>query len=121
MKVIIAGSRYGRPNRELADAIAASGFVVTEIVHGAAPGVDEQADAWARSADIPVARFPAPWKTVGKAAGPIRNRAMAKYADALIALSGGDGTSSMIREAQKAGLEIYIHNPTKATDGTCIR
>lgn len=112
MRVIFAGSRYGRPIRELTDAIALSGFDVTEVVHGGAAGVDAMADAYARKADIPITIFPADWKLLGKAAGPMRNRRMAVYADALIALDGGDGTGDMIRAARRAGLLIHVQPPS---------
>jgi hypothetical protein len=54
--------------------------------------------------------FPADWKTHGKAAGPIRNRQMAKNAEALIALWDGNsrGTKNMIETATKLGLKVYV-------------
>jgi len=118
MRVIVAGSRHGRPEHELYDAIRESGLDITEIVHGGASGVDAQADKLAREKDIPVTIFRAAWVALGPAAGPIRNRHMAEYAaadpegGALIALDGGDGTASMIREARKAGLKVWIHPGT---------
>lgn len=113
MKVIFAGSRHGRPPLELAQAILNSGFEITEVVHGGASGVDSQADELARQAAIPITIFKAAWKNAGKAAGPIRNRAMAEYADALIALDGGDGTGDMIRAMKRVGKPVYIHPASK--------
>jgi YspA, cpYpsA-related SLOG family len=111
VRVIFAGSRHGRPIHELHCAIVCSELLITEVVHGGAQGVDAQADAWARYADIPVTIFRADWKHLLKAAGPIRNRAMAEYADAMIALDGGDGTGDMIRQAGKHGLPVYVQPP----------
>lgn len=108
MRVIIAGSRDGCAQRHLAEAIESSGFPITEIVTGGARGVDTQAFDWGWTAGIPVKTFLADWKTNGKAAGPIRNRQMAEYAEALIALPGGRGTANMIEEATKRGLRVYI-------------
>jgi hypothetical protein len=63
--------------------------------------------------DAKVMQMPADWKTHGRAAGPIRNRAMAEYADALIAIYRKGkltpGTRNMISEARKRGLKIYEH------------
>ena len=47
------------------------------------------------------------WEHFGRAAGPIRNKKMAEYADAVILFPGGKGTASMLKEAQKAELTIY--------------
>ena len=102
-----------RARRRSPTAIDASGFDVTELVVGGAPGVDAEADEWAREHDIPIMTFRADWK-MGKAAGPFRNRKMAEYAaedpagGALVALYGGDGTRDMIRQAVKRGLRVYL-------------
>lgn len=60
---------------------------------------------------MPVERFPADWDRRGRAAGRIRNREMAKHADALIAVWDGEsrGTANMILEAHRAGLKVYVH------------
>jgi hypothetical protein len=70
-------------------------------------GVDSQAEAWARSLDIPVKRFPPDWAKHGRVTGPIRNTAMAEYAQALIALPDGAATSDMIRTARRRGLRVH--------------
>jgi hypothetical protein len=48
----------------------------------------------------------------GKSAGPIRNRAMAEYAGALIAIWDGSsrGTLNMIETAKKLELKVFIYN-----------
>lgn len=110
MKTIIAGSR-GIDSYYVVDfAIHDSGFNITEIVSGCARGVDQTAEKWAWYNDIPVKKFPADWDKHGKAAGPMRNREMAAYADALVAIWDGEsrGTKNMIHEARKAGLDVYI-------------
>jgi predicted Rossmann-fold nucleotide-binding protein len=108
MRVIIAGSRDGCPNRMLAEAIEKSGFEITELVCGMARGVDTQALVWARGAGIPVREFHADWSRWGHFAGPKRNAQMAEYADALIALPGGAGTRNMIKVAEIADLKVYV-------------
>lgn len=118
MKVIIAGSRHynGDPYAMKAvveQAIHESGFYddITEVVCGMARGVDECGRQWAIQNNIPVKPFPADWMAHGKAAGPIRNRQMAEYSDALVALWDGTskGTRSMIDEARKRNLRVYVH------------
>lgn len=59
--------------------------------------------------------IPADWEAHGKAAGPRRNRKMAEYAAAVIALWDGKsrGTRNMLYVAHEHGLEIYLSR----TDG----
>ena len=120
--VIIAGERadketgliYGNTVDEIAIilqmAIWESNFPITEVVSGGASGVDAAGERWAKTHNIPIKSFPADW-TQGKMAGFIRNRQMAQYAHALIALWDGKspGTHNMIKEANKEGLAIHIH------------
>lgn len=77
------------------------------IVDGETRGADWYGEVWAYERQIPIKPFPADWKTHGKAAGPIRNAEMAKYADACVLFPGGRGTQSMYEEAKKAGIEIF--------------
>lgn len=111
MKTIIAGSRDIGDYRLVCAAVSAFGEDVTEVVSGACRGVDKLGETWAAARSIPVKRFPADWDKFGKSAGPIRNRQMAAYAEALVALWDGKskGTKNMIEEAEKRGLKIHIH------------
>jgi hypothetical protein len=95
-KVIIAGSRNVTDLDLVAGAIEASGFPISEVVSGGAPGVDTLAEQWAREHGIPVTRFPAEWSRYGRRAGPIRNKEMAVYGEALIVVWDGKraGTKS---------------------------
>ena len=109
MKVIIAGSRTINDYSLVASAIEQSNFDVTEVVCGDAKGVDTIGDQWAQKNTIPVTHFPANWKKFGRGAGCIRNRQMAEYGDALIAITTGSrGTANMIKEATKLGLKIFV-------------
>lgn len=125
MKTIIAGSRCIKNYDAVKKAIEDSGFEITEVVSGAAQGVDLLGEAWADTHDIPVKRFPANWKNLkvkgavvrenrfGKynaTAGIIRNERMAKYAEALICLWDGEskGSENMISFAHKHNLKVFV-------------
>lgn len=109
MKTIIAGSRGITVIRLVRQAVLESKFEITEVVSGAARGVDTLGEQFAKESGIPVTRFPADWTRYGRSAGPIRNRAMAEYADALIAITTGSrGTASMIALAESHGLRVFV-------------
>lgn len=111
MKTIIAGSRSIADPNIVSEAIAASGFTITEMVSGGARGVDRLGENWASAANIPIKRFIPDWDSHGKRAGFFRNTEMAEYADALIAIWDGKsrGTGHMISEAAKEGLQISVY------------
>jgi SLOG family YspA-like protein len=110
MRVIIAGSRSIGSLEEVVRAIKQSGFNITEVVSGGAQGVDQLGKFWAYNAGIPTKQFNPHWTENGKAAGPIRNREMAQYADALIAVWDGKsrGTMNMIEEMQKLNKPMFV-------------
>jgi hypothetical protein len=87
------------------------------LVHGDCPtGADRLVDLWGSrrsdwdAATVVVERWPADWRTYGKAAGPRRNEAMVK--------AGGDmcvgfirdnsaGTAHTLRLAREAGIATF--------------
>jgi len=81
-----------------------------EIVSGTAKGADKLGEIYASEKGYEIKRFPADWDNYGKAAGFLRNRDMAKYADYLIAFWDGEsrGTKNMIDEATDRGLKVRI-------------
>jgi hypothetical protein len=107
MKVIIAGGRNFSDRQAVAETIDASGFEITECVCGGARGADLLGALICHDHKIPIRLFPADWDTFGKAAGHIRNRQMAEYADALILMPGDTGSDNMLTEARRHGLTIY--------------
>ncbi len=111
MKVIIAGGRDIEDCDPVQTAITESGFKITEVVSGGARGVDKSGEALAALHGMPCKVFPADWNKNGKAAGPIRNRQMADYADALIAVWDGQsrGTKNMIETMRKLGKPVHVH------------
>ena len=86
MKIIIAGSRDYTDYDVLCNEIQNSGFIIDEIVSGCAKGVDRMGERYSFHNNIKLKQFPAEWDRYGRAAGPIRNKQMAEYADALIAI-----------------------------------
>jgi hypothetical protein len=112
MKTIIAGGRDINAITLVVQAIQDSGFGpdTTEVVSGGAPGIDTLGEVRAALSGMPVKRFPADWKKYGRSAGPIRNRAMAEYADRLLAVWDGQsrGTKNMIDEMTKLGKPVFV-------------
>ncbi len=82
---------------------------IEQVVSGGASGVDTAGENFANIVDIEIERFPADWNTHGKAAGPIRNKQMAEYADALLLIWDGEsrGSASMKNEMLKLGKPVY--------------
>lgn len=110
MRTIIAGSRNITDYDAVLEAIKDSGFKITEVLCGGAPGPDMLGEMWALTRGIPRKYFPADWRGLGLKAGPIRNEQMAQNADALIAVwdGGSRGTGHMIGTARKYGLKVYV-------------
>jgi hypothetical protein len=110
MRTIIAGSRDFTYYEEVLGIVADSNYRITQIVSGAARGVDTVGEEIAKAYNIPFVRFPADWDRYGLSAGRIRNAEMAKNADALIAVWNGfsPGTRNMIDIANKRGLLVHI-------------
>jgi hypothetical protein len=114
VKVIIAGSR-GYTNKAMVNLFLLQFIgehgLPTEIVSGGARGVDKIGEELAKEHGIPVKIFSANWDFYGKSAGRRRNKEMAEYADALIAVwdSKSPGTKNMISEAKKKSLVVCVH------------
>ncbi len=116
MKTIIAGGRDIINPNFLEKAIQQSGFNISEVVCGGARGADDLGRKWTANGNrIPLKLFPANWIKYGKGAGFIRNKQMADYGEALIALWDGKskGTKNMIEIAYKKGLKVFIFRVDK--------
>jgi len=134
MKIIIAGSRSLKGGiKIIQNAVENSPFFeeITEVVSGTAPGIDTLGEAWAELNEIPIKQFPADWSNLkapnskikngkyGKynaAAGMIRNKKMAEYADGAIILwdSKSHGTSNTITECIKNDIPCYVEVNNKS-------
>ncbi|WP_230593901.1 DUF2493 domain-containing protein [Lysinibacillus sphaericus] len=109
-KVIIAGGRdfnnYELLKEKVDFLLQNKGEI--EIVSGAARGADKLGERYAKEKGYPINSHPANWDLYGKSAGYIRNKEMAKYANALIAFWDGKskGTNHMINLAKEC--EIFV-------------
>jgi hypothetical protein len=109
-RVIVCGSRRWHDRQRIADRLADVPPVAT-IVHGAARGADRIAHQEAQKLGLLVEPHPANWAEHGKAAGPIRNEAMAA-AGAVLCLAFWDGqstgTADMMRRATAHGIPVEV-------------
>lgn len=112
MKVIVAGSRDFTDYEYVAEHLDKylKNFKDIIIVSGGAQGVDALGEEYAEYYGHHVKRFKANWKEHGRAAGLIRNKQMAEYADMLIAFWDGEspGTKDMIDNAKRLKLATKI-------------
>ena len=111
MKTIIAGSRTITDYSLLMDVLDSVTWEITEVISGGARGVDRLGEQYANKNNIPIKRFPAQWTKYGKRAGFLRNKEMAEYADALIAVWDGEskGTQHMLNLAKQNNLRTIYY------------
>jgi len=110
MRVLVCG---GRDFWDRMGAFAAldeihSHTPITAIISGCARGADTIGIEWAEQMHIRIDRFPADWKTHGKAAGPLRNQQMLDEGcpDLVVAFPGGSGTADMVKRALTQHFEV---------------
>lgn len=97
MKLVIAGSRGLNPQvSEIEQYISVNSITgITEIVSGGCGNSpDMSAIGYARLHNIPYKIFKPDWDANGLAAGPMRNREMAEYGDALLLIWDGKSKGS---------------------------
>lgn len=113
MKLIIAGGRdfsnAALMHNAMIDFMEANG-TPSVVVCGMARGADALGRMWAYENWIPVKEFPADWDLHGKKAGPIRNQAMAEYADCAIVFWDGKsrGSADMIRRMREMKKDVVV-------------
>lgn len=119
LKVIISGGRnfhYYQFLKERIDYFLKNKLndenIEVIIIQGGADGTDSLAKRYAKEKKLKYEEYPADWKKYGKAAGPIRNKAMSEVGDVLIAFWNGKskGTKNMIETAKKRGLPTRVVN-----------
>jgi hypothetical protein len=117
MKLIIAGTRTIDVSTDLIKNLLSSFRIypfsenrLSEIVSGECrSGADDAAKRFAHENYIPYKAFPADWVKLGKSAGPLRNKEMADYADALLLIWDGssNGSFSIRREMKFRKKKVY--------------
>lgn len=81
--------------------------------HGGCSGADALAADWAAARGVPVRVWRADWARYGRAAGPLRSRAMLAAAAAsgrcgLVAFAGGAGTAAAVAAARALGVGVWL-------------
>lgn len=78
------------------------------IIQGNSTGADCFARRWANRRGVQLKTFPAEWRALGRAAGPIRNSLMLDESkpDLVLAFPGNEGTADMVRKALFAGVPV---------------
>ena len=111
MKLIIAGSRHftNLSNEYIGKLIKSFDLIPSSVVCGCARGVDMAGEYWAGLNEIPIVHFHPEWDRYGSKAGPIRNRKMAAFADALLLIWDGEssGSRNMKQEMLLLGKSVY--------------
>lgn len=114
-RVVVAGGRYYNnypAAKEYIDSCIERIKNEYELifVSGGCRGADALGERYAREHGYPIERYPADWGRYGDAAGPIRNKEMAKAADYVICFWDGEsrGTGSMIKFAKSLGKPVKI-------------
>lgn len=117
-RVVVAGSRDITSTETVRGVLERvptrwGGWIPSEMVTGGGRGVDDSAMEIARDGSSEweiLTTFEPKWDRFGPSAGPLRNEAMAEYADALVAVWDGhsDGTKGMIQLALKHNLDVYV-------------
>lgn len=111
MRAIIAGSRTATFG-DVQEALSYCPFTseISVVIFGKARGADTHGETWARLNCLPIEEFPADW-FLGKKAGHIRNEAMGKRGEALVAVWDGmsRGTKNMIDLARELGLRVFVY------------
>jgi len=119
MRLIIAGSRDISWEEAYAKIVELriedhEILFATEIVSGCCPtGADHAGEIYGEFYSIPVTLFKPDWETHGRAAGPIRNKQMAEYGDALLLIWDGESRGSRnmkynMKELNKPVYEVIM-------------
>ena len=114
MKIVVAGSRkykdYDEAKKYIDECISELAPDEVVVISGGCSGADMLGERYAEECGLKVKRIKAEWSKYGKAAGPIRNKIMAKESDTVICFWDGvsTGTRSMIEEAKKEGTRVFV-------------
>lgn len=108
MRVLVCGGRNYRDVKSVFASLDGLSPGPHLIIHGGATGADACAAEWASKRGCESEVYHAPWRTHGRAAGPIRNQRMLDHGrpELVVAFPGGSGTADMVRRAKAAGVTV---------------
>lgn len=119
MRVLVCGSRDWADEDVIADRLADLP-ANTQILHGAARGVDQIAANIADLYGLEVFAFPADWAVHGRRAGIMRNLVMLdEHPDLVLAFQrdGSRGTQHTIDEARRRRIPVEVRTTDDAQLG----
>jgi hypothetical protein len=110
VKVLVCGGRDYKNTAEMYHVLDKLHLerTFTMLIEGDARGADKLAGKWAEDRGVQLVKVPANWAGQGLAAGTKRNTLMLDLIDVdlVVAFTGGTGTSNMMFQAYKRGIEI---------------
>ena len=113
VRVLVCGSRTWNDLPTITSVLTS--LRPSVVIHGGALGADSLGGMAAWIMKVPIERYPADWKTHGKAAGAIRNQEMLDKGKPQLVLAFWDGvsrgTKDMIDRAERAGVPVYVTQP----------
>ncbi|BDI29476.1 hypothetical protein CCAX7_15270 [Capsulimonas corticalis] len=109
MNVAVVGSREFAPIELVWEFLRDWSGPVTRIISGGARGVDTAAARYARAHGIPLTEIRADW-SLGRRAGPLRNREIVAACDLVLAFWDGSspGTRSTLTFAEAQGKAAWV-------------
>ncbi len=114
IKVVVAGLRnynnYSSAKNFIDEVLSDYKDDTITILSGGCTGADMLGERYAKEHDLKIIRHNANWKLLGKSAGPIRNRKMARECDLVICFWDGKspGTKNMIQSAREFNKPVKI-------------
>ena len=115
MRCVIAGSRSILSYDVVCEAIKASGYNITVVISGRAPGVDTLGERFANEHGIPIEPYVARWRDANgvydRGAGIKRNIEMARVADCAVIVWDGhsNGSKNMIENMKKQNKPYFVY------------
>lgn len=115
MRCVIAGSRSILSYDIVCEVIKVSGYEITVVISGGAPGVDTLGERYAEEHGISIEPYRAKWRTedgfYDRGAGIKRNVEMARVADCAIIVWDGHspGSKNMIENMKKRNKPYFVY------------
>lgn len=107
-RIAVVGSRSFADYEHLRRVLQA--WLPAEIISGGAQGADTLAQRLAQEENLPITVIKPDWRQFGRAAGPIRNRAIVDASDMVVAFWDGQsrGTASTLEYARAKNIPVLV-------------